>query len=143
MTVGRSPYCGCLYYSANALARKVKRMAEEVFRPTGLPPSHGFVVMTVNKQPGITAGEIAAVMQLQPSTVTRLVDKLEDEGFLTRQTDGKFIRMLPTAKATRLDAGLRLAWQNLYKRYTALLGEQQSRDLTSAIYEAAMTLGDG
>jgi DNA-binding MarR family transcriptional regulator len=99
--------------------------------------------MTVNKQPGITAGEIAEVMQLQPSTVTRLVDRLEDEGFLTRQTDGKFIRMLPTAKATRVDAGLRLAWQNLYRRYTALLGEQPSRDLTSAIYEAAITLGDG
>jgi hypothetical protein len=36
-----------------------------------------------------------------------------------------------------------LAWQNLYKRYAALLGEQPSRDLTSAIYEAAVRLGDG
>lgn len=143
MTVGRSSYCGCLYYAANALARKVTRMAEEVFEPTGLPPSHGFIVMTVNKQPGITAGEIAAVMQLQPSTVTRLVDKLVDGGYLTRQADGKYTRVFPTARASRLDADLRLAWQNLYKRYTTILGEQPARGLTRAIYDAAVSLGGG
>jgi DNA-binding MarR family transcriptional regulator len=140
MTVNRESYCRCLYYSANALARRITRMAEEEFEPTGLAPSLGFVVMTVNKKHGITAGEIANIMQLQPSTVTRLVDKLEDEGYLTRQMDGKFMQVYPTAKATRLDDSLRSAWQKLYKRYTALLGEQSAKELTAAIYEATTKL---
>jgi DNA-binding MarR family transcriptional regulator len=115
-------------------------MAEEEFEPTGLAPSLGFVVMTVNKKHGITAGEIANVMQLQPSTVTRLVDKLEEEGFLTRQTKGKFMQVFPTAKATRLDESLKSAWQKLFRRYSSLLGEQTSKELTNDIYAATIKL---
>jgi DNA-binding MarR family transcriptional regulator len=143
MPVSRNPYCRCLYYSASALARKITRMAEEEFTFTGLPPSLGFVVMTVNKKPGITAGEIAGIMQLQPSTVTRFVDKLERAGFLTRHTEGRFIQVYPTARATRLDGPLQTAWKNLYKRYVAILGEQKSVELTSAIAEASDKLETG
>jgi DNA-binding MarR family transcriptional regulator len=112
-------------------------MAEKEFGPTGLAPSLGFVVMTVNKKPGIAAGEIADIMQLQPSTVTRLVDKLEDQGYLTRQTNGKFMQVFPTVKAARLDDSLRSAWKRLYRRYTTILGERPSHELIAAIYEAS------
>jgi DNA-binding MarR family transcriptional regulator len=115
-------------------------MADEEFEPTGLAPSYGFVLMTVNKKHGITAGEIANIMMLQPSTVTRLVDKLEEEGYLRREMDGKFMQVFPTAKGTRLDESLKSAWQKLYKRYSLLLGEQPSRELTNDIYEATITL---
>ena len=73
-------------------------MAEEEFKPTGVAPSYGFVLMSVNQQPGITAGEIAGVMQLQPSTVTRLVDKLEEGRYLRRQSEGKLDASLPDAE---------------------------------------------
>lgn len=74
-------YCRCLYFSANALARAVTRIAEEEYAAVGLAPSHAFILMTVNKQPGITAGEVADIMLLDPSTVTRLVEKLEKQGY--------------------------------------------------------------
>ena len=140
MGVGRDSYCRCLYYSANALSRRMTRIAEEEFAPTGLAPSLGFVVMTVNKKPGITAGEIADTMQLQPSTVTRFVDKLEENGFLTRQTDGKFTNVHPTKKAARLDPELQLAWKKLYGRYATILGEEESAQLTLAIFTASNKL---
>ena len=79
-------------------------------------------------------------MQLQPSTVTRLVDKPEDDGYLTRHTDGKFMQVYPTAKATRLEEPLKSAWQRLYKRYSGVLCEEKSRELTAAIYEASNVL---
>ncbi len=142
MPVSRDSYCKCLYYSANALARNITRMAEKAFEPTGLSPSHGFVLMTVNKQPGITAGEIADIMQLQPSTITRFVDKLEDDGFVTRQSDGKFIQVFPTSKAKKFDEALKSAWRSLYKRYTDILGEENGRELTAAIYEATSKLDE-
>jgi DNA-binding MarR family transcriptional regulator len=115
-------------------------MAEHEFASTGLPPSHGFIIMAVNKQPGITAGEVSNIMQLQPSTVTRLLDKLEKGGYVTRQSDGKFIEIYPTAKARRLNEPLKAAWQNLYRRYASVLGEEPSRELTAAIYEAGNKL---
>jgi DNA-binding MarR family transcriptional regulator len=115
-------------------------MAEEEFEPTGLSPSLGFVVMTVNKKPGLAAGELASIMQLQPSSVTRLVDKLQQEGYLTRREVGKFVQVFPTAKAARLQDDLESAWRSLYHRYTALLGEESGRELTAAVYEASLKL---
>jgi DNA-binding MarR family transcriptional regulator len=132
-----------MYYSANALARNMTRMAEKEFERTGLAPSLGFVVMTVNKKPGIAAGDIAHIMQLQASTVTRLVDKLVKSGYLKRKTAGKFVLVVPTPKATRLNERLVVAWQELFKRYTAILGEEPSNDLTAAMYEASCRLESG
>ena len=140
MPVGRKTYCGCLYYSANALARNITRMAEKEFRPTGLAPSLAFVVMTVNRKPGITAGELSAIMQLQPSTVTRLVDKLEDNGYLRRHNEGRYIEVFPTSEATRLNESLKSAWQSLHRRYSTMLGEQAANQLTAAIYAASSKL---
>jgi DNA-binding MarR family transcriptional regulator len=140
MPVGRKTYCSCLYYSANALALNITRMAEKEFRPTGLAPSLAFVVMTVNRKPGITVGELADIMQLQPSTVTRLVDKLEDNGYLRRRNEGRCIEVFPTSEATRLNDSLKSAWQNLHRRYSTMLGEQAASQLTAAINAASSKL---
>ena len=94
----------------------------------------------MNRKPGITAGELAGIMQLQHSTVTRLVDKLESEGYLSRRTEGRFMQVYPTARATRADGPLEAAWRRLYRRYVDILGEQQSRRLTAAISEAGEKL---
>ena len=90
----KTPYCKCLYHSANALARIITKMADEEFSAVSLAPSYAFVVMTVNKNPGILAGELAEIMMLTPSTVTRLVEKLETRHIalkrsfcILRQTD--------------------------------------------------------
>jgi len=32
------PYCRCLYYAANALARNISRLGEDAFVRTGLAP---------------------------------------------------------------------------------------------------------
>ncbi len=136
----RDTYCKCLFYSAGALARKIARLAEHEFKPTGLSPSLGFVMMTVIRQPGISVGELAKVMQLQPSTVTRLVEKLEKGGFLTGRTKGRFNTIWATNKGKRLEAALKQAWRRLYERYTTMLGEEFSQQLAAAIYEASCQL---
>ncbi len=136
MNATRQTYCGCLFYSAGALARKISRLAEVEFAVTGLTPSHGFIVMTVNSRPGITVGELSNVLQLQPSTVTRLLNKLEMEEYVTRTAAGKYITLRPTAKARRKDGQLRSAWKNLFDAYTSVLGEKMSKDLTVLLVKA-------
>lgn len=137
----KSPYCNCLYYSANALSRIITRIAEEEFSVTGLAPSYAFLLMTVNRNSGIQPMEISRIMQLTPSTVTRLIEKMEARNFVTRETEGKFTKVFPTDKAKALDKTIKSAWQNLYHRYMEVLGEAPSRDLTTAIYDAAQKLG--
>ena len=129
-------YCGCLYYSANALARVMTRMAEEEFASTGLTPSYAFVLMTVNSQPGIQPKELSQHMQLTPSTVTRLVEKLEARGFLERNIIGRSTEIHPTSKSLELNDKIEESWKNLYNRYSNLVGENEGKELTLKIKTA-------
>jgi len=135
-----SKYCGCLLFASGALARNITRLAEEEFLITGLAPSYAFLVMTVNDNPGINASTLSATMHLKPSTVTRLVEKMEAKDLVTRKTVGKFTEIYPTEKSRALNMRLHEAWVNMYKRYAAALGEAQAQQLTSAVYQAAKAL---
>ena len=135
-----SKYCGCLYYSANALGRVMTRMAEEEFSVTGLAPSYAFLLMGVNEKPGIQPGEISIQMQLTPSTVTRLIEKMEQKGYVERKSAGRATQVYPTDKSRVLDDKIKEAWVNLFNRYSKILGEENARDLTANIYEAYKTI---
>ena len=134
------PYCKCLFYSANALARNLTRLAEEAFAQTGLAPSLAFVVMTVARNPGVQPSEVARIMMLSPSTLTRLVEKLEGRGLLHREAKGKAIHIHLTAKGEALGPVLLAAWQASSTRYAELLGPEQSMRLAELTYAAAQAL---
>ncbi len=136
----RKDYCRCLYYSANALARAVARMAEEAFAGTGLPPSYAFLVMSINKYPGTTAGELAELQMLTPSTITRLLEKLEKKGLAKRVNEGRSTLVFPTPASVALDAKIREAWRTLYQKYVTIIGEEEARELTARIFNAATAL---
>ncbi len=135
-----SKYCTCLYYSAGALARVMTKIAAEEFSITQLAPSYAFLLMTVNARPGIQPKAISERMMLAPSTVTRLIEKMETRGYLTRKSLGKYTEVYSTEKSRALDSKIHLAWQKLYQRYVSILGEAESKKLTVDIYEAAVKL---
>ena len=135
-----SPYCKCLYYSSNALARVMTKMAEDCFAQAGLSPSYAFVVMSVNRNPGIHSGELAGLMMLTPSTVTRLLEKLEEQDLVKRVTEGRNTLVFPTRDSVALNEAIVKGWQELYRRITAILGEETAGNLTSGIYQAALKL---
>jgi DNA-binding MarR family transcriptional regulator len=140
MAKEKSPYYQCLYYASNALARNMSRLAEEEFAVTGLAPSYAFLVMTVNNRPGITAGELAQIMMLKPSTVTRLVEKMEEQVLLKRMKEKRSTLIFPTKKSVELQESIKQAWMSLYERYVKLLGGESSAELTNLVYSAAVNL---
>ena len=133
-------FSDCLYFSANALGRVLTKMAEEEFSITGLPPSYAFVLRAANHQPGIQPKELSREMMLSPSTITRLVDKLVRNGFLTRRTEGRSCLIHPTQKSFDLGETIEVAWRNLNQRYCALLGENIASELTVKAYQATKAL---
>ena len=133
-------FCKCLYYSSNALARVVTRMAEDAFAAVDLAPSHAFIVMTVNKNPGIQAGELAEIMMLKPSTVTRLVEKLENQHLVKKHSEGRSVMIYPTPQSVELNEAVKTAWYNLYQRFVAVLGEETASQITGQIYQTAVKL---
>ena len=135
-----SPYCNCLYYSANALGRIMTNIADEEFKPTGLSPSYALLLLLVINNRGISPGEISDRMQLTPSTITRLLDKLERRAYLERRNDGRSVTVFTTKEGKKMKSKIEKCWKQLYNRYTSLLGENLSRNLTENTYQASKIL---
>ena len=135
-----SQFCACLYYSANALARVITKMAEEEFAISGFSPSYGFLIMSVNAKPGIQPKELSEIMLLTPSTITRLIEKLENKGMVERKNVGKITEVYPTPKGLELETIIKEAWSKLYEKYSDILGEDESKILTANIYKAIKKL---
>jgi DNA-binding MarR family transcriptional regulator len=117
-------------------------MAEEEFRPTGLSPSHAFLMMLVNDTPGIGQKELSEKLHLAPSTVTRFIDTLVYKGYLARQSDGKASKVYATKGGAKLRKPIEDAWKSLHQRYAAVLGLQEGDRLTMMIDDASGKLSE-
>lgn len=135
-------FCRCLYYTSTAFAREMTIIAEEEFSVVGLAPSYAFLLMVINEKPGIQPKNIAETMQLSQSTITRLIEKLELKNFAIRRTEGKNTKVTPTEKSLLLQPELDAAWLKIYNRYTEILGNDYSTNLTSQIYDSLIKLGN-
>jgi len=133
-------YPTCLYYSANALSRIMTKMADEAFAPTGLSSSYAFLLMTVTESPGINPKDISCRMKLTPSTITRLIEKMEYRGFLERRQCGRNTEVFPTKQSQKLVPLIQKAWADLYEKYEEILGKEEARNLTAAIHQAQLKL---
>jgi len=87
---------GRLRLSATRLARRLRQQAD-----TGLSPSQLSALAVVERHGPLTLGALADYEQVAPPSVTRVVAKLEADGFLTRQPDPDDRRVTRVAVTTK------------------------------------------
>lgn len=133
MKASDSKYCQCLYFSSNALARKVEKLANASWEKLGLTASHAYILMLAIEQPGIQPSELVKHLLLSPSTITRLIEKLEGKKLVVRTMEGKLTNVYPTPKAKSMLPELKECLQEFYLQYTAILGKEESARLVGQI----------
>lgn len=132
---------GCLLFSANALARAITAIGDEEFGRFGLSYSHAYLLCEVVDQPGVTPSQLSQTMYLTPSTITRLVEKLEQKQLVRRESEGKKTLIYPTPQGQTLRPGIAEAQQRAGVRYAQAVGEENIRSLTQHVFKAAQALG--
>ena len=127
MKTSESKFCSCLYFTTNALARKVEKLAVESWKKIGLAPSQAYLLKLVIDEPGMQAGVLAEQLQLTPSTITRLIEKLEEKKLVTRVTEGKTTNVFPTQKAKEMKPQIKQCIEEFHEKYVKILGTEESK----------------
>jgi len=142
MKVTESKFNQCLYFASNALARKMEKLALQSWKRVDLSPSHAYLLLLVLEQPGVQPGTISEHLHLTPSTITRLIEKLEEKKLLVRTVEGKVTNVYPTPKAKDLVPEMMVCLEEFNKNYVALFGKEESTRLVNSINRIADKIGE-
>lgn len=137
MKTSESRYCKCPYFLSNALARKIEKMAVESWKKADLAPSHAYLLLLVLDEPGIQPGSIADHLQLTPSTITRLIEKLEEKKLVTRIAEGKQTNVYPTPRAKEMKPLLKECLDDANAKYATLAGKEETKHLMQYMMKVA------
>ncbi|MES2473640.1 MAG: MarR family transcriptional regulator [Pseudomonadota bacterium] len=85
------------------VARLMRTRFDRWARTYGMTRAQGVILARLSRQPGMTQNEMAAVCEVEPITVGRLVDRLESRGLLERRLDPadrriRRLHLLPASK---------------------------------------------
>jgi DNA-binding MarR family transcriptional regulator len=133
-------YSDNLYYTTVALSREISTIAETAFLDLGLTPSDAYLIMVVNEKPKIQPTEISEKILLAPSTITRMVEKLEKRNILSRTQESKYTYVSATPKGQDLYEAIVKKWNEIDGIFLVRLNAETVSNLISTTFDAAMKL---
>jgi MarR family transcriptional regulator for hemolysin len=69
------------------VARIIRTRADARARTHGMTRAQWMILVRLERQPGMSQNELAQLIEVEPITVGRLVDRLEARGFVERRPD--------------------------------------------------------
>ena len=69
------------------VARQIRTRFDQRAREHGATRAQWTILARLERKPGLSQNELAAVLEVEPITVARLVDKLEARGLVERRAD--------------------------------------------------------
>ena len=71
------------------LARLMRVRADQRARQRGMTRAQWVILSWLERRPGLSQTELAGLVEVEPITVARLIDRLEARGFVERRADPK------------------------------------------------------
>lgn len=87
----------------NDVARLMRTRFDQRARMRGMTRAQWGILVMLSRQPGLSQNEMAAISEVEPITVGRLIDRLEKRGFVERRPDPtdrriRRLHLLPAAQ---------------------------------------------
>ena len=113
------------------VARQMRTRADQMARTYGMTRAQWVILARLEKQPGLSQNELAALAEAAPLTIARLVARLEEQGLVERCADPRDRRVWRLRLTGKAEPHL----QHI-KRYRAELRELMTKDLQPEMLEA-------
>jgi len=113
------------------VARQMRTRADQMARAHGMTRAQWVILARLARQPGLSQNELAAIAEVAPITIARLVDRLEALGLVERcpdPEDRRIWRLRLTAKAEPYLCDI--------ERYRAGLRALMTKDLEPQVLDA-------
>ncbi len=123
---------GPLSYALVQAAKAHKARAALLLREIGLYPAQELVLMHLWDRDDRSQSELVRVLNLDPSTVTRTVARLDEQGIVRRQAsavDGRAVIVSLTPRGRELCSEVGRVWGELEALATSGLSERQRADM--------------
>ena len=78
-----------LLYVIHDVARLMRTKFDQRARAYGMTRAQWVILSRLERQPGLSQNEMAAIVEVEPITIARLVDRLQTAGFVERRADPK------------------------------------------------------
>ncbi len=112
----------------------------------GLSSAQWRLMVRVAKEAGVTQARLAELLEIEPISVSRLVDRMEEGGWIERRSDAtdRRVRMIfPTAKASAAYAEVKSLAGEVYEESLTGVSPEARRVLINALDAMARNLADG
>lgn len=132
-----------LSYLIFQLAKTHRGLAGELLRPIGLHPGQEILLMQLWDRDGQTQSELIAHLGLDASTVTKMVQRLEAEGHLSRtqsSEDRRAIIVKLTASGKKLRSEIEKMWASLNSASTLKLTEAEEEQMCQLLKKIILGL---
>jgi len=118
----------CLCFQVGKMSRKMAKLTRDAVAPYGLTTTQFFLLTALYEEEDISISALAQKVVLDKATLTGLIDRLERDGFVTRQTfpgDRRTIRVRLTPKAEKLRETMTNLYHKINRRFLSLLTEEE------------------
>jgi MarR family transcriptional regulator, transcriptional regulator for hemolysin len=143
MTSDGTDRLGFLIHDAQRLLRKRFEMRGAEY---GLSAAQWRLLVRVVKDEGVPQARLAEILEIEPISVSRLLDRMEAGGWITRQQDAsdRRVRMIfPTDKSRSVFVAIKSVAGDVYEEALAGLSADERRMLIGGLGRIVENLSDG
>ncbi|MDH4274223.1 MAG: MarR family winged helix-turn-helix transcriptional regulator [Gammaproteobacteria bacterium] len=134
----------CIYFNVNSLARTLNRLWDRAYAPLGLTAPQAYVLRAVLNHYGLNHQVLAGELNLEKSTVSRIVDQLEQKGLVIRKhddaSDARLVTVTPTPQAFGIHADIENIETSLYRQVGASVGADALKELLTELRQLHQSL---
>lgn len=120
----------------NSLSNVIDEQSREIEKLTGLSRNQALTIREVSRSPSASVTELAKSMYLNPATMVRILDRLEEQGFIARirsKEDRRVVKIGITDKFSGIEMILRSITHDSLMHSLAETDDDELRDILRAL----------